>query len=239
MQNEGCVMGNSIKTIQTTCVLLSLCAVNQAHASIINSINGNGYEWLELSSTMSLSRDKVESLLSDANSDIYGYRYATRAETQSLLESYMPYLPAELNQWETYLVPGAQAFFSDFGITYQETLGTTLQAVTSNGDLISYNMYLTSYFNYGAASECGTDYSCMGNVFTAAFDGNILAQFTPSHRGFDALWSTPDLTSVYSSDPAQASLLVRDISPVPIPSAFWLFGTGIFTLIGFARAKKS
>lgn len=232
-------MAHSIKTIQTACVLLSLCAVNPVHASVINNINGNGYEWLEFSNTINLSRVNVDALLTDANSEMYGYRYATRAETQSLLESYMPYVPAELDGWEAYLVPSAQAFFSDFGITYQEMLGTTVNAQTSDGVFISYNMHITSYFNYGAAGECGIDYSCTGNVFTAAFDGNILAQLTPSHRGFDALWPTPELTSVYNSEPVLASLLVRDIIPVPIPSAFWLLGTGIFTLIGFARAKKS
>jgi hypothetical protein len=232
-------MAHSIKTIQTTCVLLSLCAVNPVHASVINNINGNGYEWLEFSNTINLSRVNVDALLTDTNSEMYGYRYATRAETQSLLESYMPYVPAELNGWEAYLVPSAQAFFSDFGITHQEMLGTTVNAQTSDGVFISYNMHITSYFNYGAAGECGIDYSCTGNVFTAAFDGNILAQLTPAHRGFDALWPTPELTSIYSVESLQASLLVRDIIPVPVPSAFWLLGTGIFTLIGFARAKKS
>lgn len=231
-------MRSPFRTILPVCVCLGAGFFNQANASIVNNINGMNYEWLEFSNTLNLSRASVESMLIDSNNSLYGYRYATRTETQALLESYMPYVPAELNHWETYLAPSAQAFFNDFGITLVENFGTTYQIASSDGSPVSYNMYLTSYFNYGAAGECGIDYSCKGNMLAAALDWNIQAQFMPAHRGFDATWATPDLYPVYVSDTAQASLLVRDVFLVPLPAASWLFVNGFMLLAGLARYRK-
>ena len=47
-----------------------------------------------------------------------------------------------------------------------------------------------------------------------------------------------------SVDPAgsrsgQGSALLRDISPVPVPAAIWLFGTGILGLIGFSKRRRA
>jgi hypothetical protein len=35
------------------------------------------------------------------------------------------------------------------------------------------------------------------------------------------------------------SMLVREISPFPVPAAVWLFGTAMIGLVGFGRHKKS
>jgi hypothetical protein len=227
-------MEYSIRTILPACIMLSLGFANQANASVINNIGGINYEWLEFSNTVNLSRVSVESMLTDSSSALYGYRYATRAETQSLVESYMPYVPAELNHWEAYLAPGAQTFFNDFGITFSENFGVTYQALSNDGVTFDYNMYLTSYFLHGSAGECGVDFSCVGRMLTAALDGDIQAQFTPARRGFDATWPAPDQLSVYDSSQIAASLLVREILPVPVPAAAWLFGNGLFALFGIA-----
>jgi len=227
-----------IKKGITAGLLICVVMTGQAYASVINTIGGTDYEWLEFSNTTNLSRDTVESLINDTASALYGYRYATRLETQLLLDSYLPYLPVDLNHWEAYAAPGAQAFFNDFGITVREDFGATFQAVSNDGVNFSYNMYLTSYFNYGAAGECGVDVSCVGNMLTAALDGAIQAQFTPSHRGFDAAWANPDTFFNYDAKDIQASLLVREIIPVPLPAAAWLFSNGVVFLFGLARAQK-
>lgn len=222
-------------------LLASAAMTSQVNASVINTLGGTGYEWLELSSTTNLSRVTVESMLGDNASTLYGYRYATRAETQALLESYLPYLPTELNHWEAYAAPGAQAFFNDFGMTFQDDLGATFQAVSDDGVTFSYNMYQVSYFNYGAAGECGVDVSCAGNMFAAALDGTVQAMFTPAHRGFDATWATPDTFSNFDANPIQTSLLVREFMAVPVPAAAWLMVSGMLVLFGQAcwRNKKA
>lgn len=219
-------------------LLTTAVMAGHSYASVINTLGGTGYEWLELSNTSNLSRVTVESMLGDTGSALYGYRYATRLETQALLESYMPYVPAELNHWEAYAAPGAQLFFNDFGMTLQDNLGVINQAVSNDGVTFDYNMHLISYFNYGATGECGVGVSCAGNMFTAALDGTIQAMFTPAHRGFDAAWATPDTYSNYDSNWIQASLLVRELMPVPVPAAAWLFITGLLGLIAVARRRK-
>ncbi len=228
----------SFKSLLPACILFSLSFINPANASIINNIGGINYEWLEFDNTVNMTRVSVESMLTDSNSSLYGYRYATRAETQALLESYMPYIPAELNHWEAYLAPGAQSFFNDFGITFQEDFGVTYQAVSNDGVLFDYNMYLTSYFLHGSSGECGVDVSCVGRMLTAALDGDIQAQFTPARRGFDATWRAPDLMSIYDACQILASLLVREVLPVPVPPAYLLLANGLLMLFGIAGLNR-
>lgn len=69
----------------------ALVISSSAHASFINTINGNDYEWLEVSETRGLSRDQVDTMLNDSNSSLFGYQYATRLEAQELLLSYAPW----------------------------------------------------------------------------------------------------------------------------------------------------
>lgn len=228
----------SLKSLLPACILFSLSFPNTVNASVINNIGGINYEWLELSNTLNMTRVSVDSMLSDTGSSLYGYRYATRAETQALFESYMPYVPAELNHWEAYLAPGAQSFFNDFGITLQEEFGVTYHAVSDDGVNFDYNMYLTSYFIHGSAGECGVNVSCVGRMLTAALDGNIQAQFTPARRGFDATWAEPDLFSDYDSNQILASLLVREVIPVPLPAASLLMVNGILVLFGLATVSR-
>lgn len=231
-------MESLYKAILPVCVVLGLGCASQANASVINNIGGIGYEWLEFSNTTNISRNTVETMLVDTNSALYGYRYATRLETQALLESYMPYVPAELNHWEAYLAPGATAFLNDFGITMQDNFGATYTTVTDDAVTINYNMYLTSYFSYGATGECGVDFSCKGRMLTAALNGVIQAQLPPAPRGFDATFATPDRFPVYDASTIQASLLVRELITVPLPAAAWLFANGMFVLFGFSRMRN-
>jgi len=60
-----------------------------------------------------------------------------------------------------------------------------------------------------------------------------------SYAGLDArinfLWTVPE----YYSGPANAQLDNVSISSVPVPAAVWLFSTGLITLIGAAKRKKS
>lgn len=200
------------------CVIIGLGCATQSQASVINNIGGINFEWLEISNTVNLSRTTVESMQSDSTSAFYGYRYATRVETQALFESYMPYVPAEINHWGAYLAPGAQAFFNDFGITHIDPFGATYQATSDDGVTFDYNMYTSNYFGYGATGECGVDFSCVGRMLTAALDGDFQAQFTPARRDFDATWAAPDQFSVYDTSPIAGSLLVRELITVPAPA---------------------
>ena len=58
-------MDISIKKAVIFSLLAGSALTGQTNASIINTLDGTGYEWLELSNTTSLSRITVESLLGD------------------------------------------------------------------------------------------------------------------------------------------------------------------------------
>jgi hypothetical protein len=51
--------------------------------------------------------------------------------------------------------------------------------------------------------------------------------------GYDDQWITPD-------DDNHDDMMIRvDFSPVPVPAALWLFGSGLLGLVGIARRKKA
>jgi len=63
---------------------------------------------------------------------------------------------------------------------------------------------------------------------------------------FDGLWlpSGEDVVSLFPPDPSELPGYHNDpvlavASPVPVPAAVWLFGSGLIGLVGFARRKKS
>ncbi|MDH5570154.1 MAG: hypothetical protein OEY89_00215 [Gammaproteobacteria bacterium] len=220
-------------------LIIGLALYSPANSSIINTINGQGYEWLEFSATAGLSRDEVNILLTDINSDLYGYRYATRLETQVLLESYTPN-PEELNHWYSYMAPGAQTFFDDFGVLFYDYFDQPQTAITADGVQISFNVGINSYFFYGADDECGKDVSCVGRMYGAAQDNVILAQLTPAVRGFDATIANPYTLPNSAAEWIRASLLVSEtmIVPVPVPPSLLLFISGLIGL-SITSSKKN
>lgn len=226
------------KSLYSISLIFILGLSTSSNASIINNIGGIDYEWLELSNTIYMPRDGVEALLTDATSDLYGYRYATRLETQALFESYMPYTPEALNRWETEFASGAQQFFNDFGVTYIDYFDTMDSVNADDGSLLfNYNMWVSSYFLHGSEGECGDGFSCKARMFTSAIDGEIQALFTVAGRGFDASWPTPDIVATDQAEFHIASLLVHEITPVPVPAAMWLFASGLIGLAGVAKRK--
>ena len=242
---KGIKMRKSLKSI--ICILMLIFGT-YTNASIIRIINGTETAWLELAETAGLSRTEIEASLADTNSNLYGYRYATRLETQMLLESYNPN-PSELNHWYSYMATGAQEFFDEFGALYYDdfdgdyttTSSTIYNVTTADGVQISYNLGINSYFFYGSSDECGASVSCVGRMYGLALDGVMQAQLTPAVRGFDAYELNPHTLPSDSSEWIRGSLLVADTSfaPVPAPAALWLFGSGLLGLIGVAKRKAS
>ena len=75
------------------------------------------------------------------------------------------------------------------------------------------------------------------NLFYDALDAYVVVTQN-SYSGWSDIVSQPDLTTIPNNVPHMeaGSLLVR-VSTVPIPTAAWLFGTGLISLIGLARRK--
>lgn len=73
----------------------------------------------------------------------------------------------------------------------------------------------------------GTHLEGLG-IFTRGSDSRILQVIL----GYDDQWN-------WSDDDNHDDMMVRvDFNPVPVPAAFWLFGSGLIGVIGIARRKK-
>lgn len=217
----------NIKTVAFIAILISL--PNISFAIIVNvdwqSVNdnlitrdtSNGLDWLDLGVTANRSYDDISSQLG-AGGEFSGWRYATRSEIIS--------------------------FFDSFGGDSQYYLGWT----TQNNDLFSNvapywgdlkcddplvncptGAYGYSYFIYNEIPSTG--YHTAGLI-----SDNYTQAISIDHDyiWFDALSRQDNL---YSDWVGHA--LVKEVTTVPVPSAIWLFGSGLIGLIGAAKRKKS
>lgn len=153
---------------------------------------------------------------------------------------------------------------TDGTLSYEDTDGTGSLSISSNsslfGDVQINNAALTTntdgslhvigivdFLTHGSSASFFGDMSItaswdeFNNVTT--FDFSTLAFDGSKHNGFlmsDGLF-TGNLLEFHASS---TLLAIVDnpfpvYSPVPVPAAIWLFGSGILSLTGFAIRKKS
>jgi len=204
----------------TTLAVLALILSTSVHSTVINTLNGVEYEWLELTETEGLSRSQVEAQLNDVNSLLYGYEYASRALVKSLFFSYATWDGIDGLHNSPDVVDGTSQFVTDFGYVFS----------TTN------RLYARGF--YGLTDECAIDASCHGGIdididnFGVAIGGYQYASFGWSDTSTDyPIWHRDDFTGRIGS------FLVKE-NVVPVPAAAWLFSSGLISLIGLARRKK-
>ena len=208
-----------IKSI--TLAVPALVFSTSVQAVVINTLNGVDYEWLELTETEGLSRTQVEAQLNDINSSLFGYEYASRALVKGLFFSYTTWDGIDGLHVSPDVVAGTSQFVTDFGYVF------------STPD----RLYARGF--YGLIDECAIDSSCHGGIdididsFGTAIAGYQYASFGWSDVSTNApTWHKDDSTGRIGSFLVKASV-------VPIPSAVWLFGSGLIGLIGLARRNGS
>jgi hypothetical protein len=101
------------------CACLAAVSIN-ANAVVVNTLNGVDYEWLELTATAGISRLDVEAQLSDVNSALYGYEYASRALVEDLLLSYSSWDRTSGSHVDSAVITGGENYLDDFGRTYYD-----------------------------------------------------------------------------------------------------------------------
>lgn len=213
-----------------------LCAGSlTAQATIVMpSCNYTGYacEFLEFSYSQNYSRDEIDILRTQEGSVFYGYRYASRYETEALLDSYFALpLTSFDTGWRPETYNTAVDFLTDFGALDMTTSSGATSFIYGSEWEITYETMFddTTYLGYVAYDD--------GNAYVPATGYFYETQGTDRSVHSSYL----ETTSVSSYNMYTASLLVRyvDVAPVPVPAAVWLFGSGLVGLIGIARRKNA
>lgn len=219
------------------------CGVADAGAAVITTTASgiNGYQWLSFDETWDMSRDDVEANLLGAGHALSEYRYASRLETELLLDSYYTAGSGDLHDDNvdtgsmTDTFDMANAFMNDFRIGISNTSAST-------GIKTEY-----SAFYYGLDSETlDKDESMYGIVGRRTGDANYDSQGeVRAEFGTDSSQLYSDLGKIDDTfqAPYLGSLLVKAPAPtpsaVPEPSTIFLFGTGMAGLIGSRLNKKN
>jgi len=178
--------------------------------NLITLDTNTGLNWLDLDVTANLSYSTVLGQLGTGG-QFEGWRFATNAEVVALWANFNIDLSSG--------APLNNAGLDTNIITASAMLGNTL---------CNYDCNATPYGTLGLtadpASTAGTR-SWMGAYYYAPND--------------NSLYLTDGLLSMGDYDAAihTGSYLVQ-ASPVPVPAAVWLFGTGLIGLAGIARRKN-
>ena len=218
--------------------VLSLLAFN-ANAVVFNTLNGVDYEWLELTVTQGVSRDTVELRIADVNDVLYGYEYASRQLVEDLLLSYTSFDGVDGYHGAAGVLSGMAGLLSDFG--KKTSVGDGSNSTYPTVDVGSVLWDYASWYNglYGLDSECGINQSCRSHL-AVYFDTNNTPTmaYQTNWYGWNAAYSAPEQVSNSTENQEWGSFLVKQLSPVPVPSAVCLFGSGLICLIGLARHKS-
>ncbi|MDH5571851.1 MAG: VPLPA-CTERM sorting domain-containing protein [Gammaproteobacteria bacterium] len=219
----------------------ALVLFTNANASVINTIDGVEYEWLELTAMQGLSRNQVEAQIAVAgvNDELYGYEYASRSLVESLFLSYSPWPGFDAWWGNPTTVSGISALMNDFGVIGSAASNPTT-TYSVDGYTVTYDSIRSLRGIYGTSSECSPNYvSCLANItmFEDSSSDDAMAWLDEAY-GWDSNYISPLTYNDSYSSPDTSSFLVRT-TVVPVPAAVWLFGSGLIGLASFARSKKA
>lgn len=231
-----------MKFWKLSCVTIALSLATSANAAIINFagythdtdtniVTGNGLEWLQWDVTVGESINSIQSQLGTLEGG--GWRVASNVEMAQLFNAF------------------------DFGLTFDSDENTSQSFLTgfSSGenelehDKLFINMFGDTYaaggFTHCYAGDCFEHASAWYGA-----DRDNDAQYNYARVQDDSIdyppysYESPGIVTmyedIYASTEIHSSMgvaLVRTVTPVPVPPAVWLFGSGLLGLIGVARKK--
>ena len=201
---------------------IALIISTSSNAALINNgtyttDDATGLDWLDLSITAGQSYNSVLALNS-------GWRYATNSEVETLhghlFENFVPNIN---NGNSDSRYPGAYSEMLDditkmenlFGITHSDSYG-----------IYSYGMYLDEADRIMLFGTLRYSDETYGTVYDFIW-------------GLDFPYPDPGWEQARVEDGSYSGALLVRATVVPVPSAVWLFGSGLISLISFARRKKA
>lgn len=112
--------------------------------------------------------------------------------------------------------------------------------LTSGG---AFSISSIDFSNLNTGSDVGsidiTGFLSGGGIVTQTFDPIVDLWTTVTFTGFEALSSLTIGAATNGASLAMDNLAVMVVNAVPIPPAFYLFGSGLLGLIGISRGKQT
>lgn len=140
----------------------------------------------------------------------------------------------------TYTYIGAESGFNNIFNTPSGSMAEADEAFNINGyNSITVSASVGDVLDFSFTSDGGSNaLSPVDNLSGTNLQG--LGIFTPSGGGdFNAVVLGYDDQSIFNDDNHDDMLVLVEYSPIPVPPALWLFGSGILGLVGIARKKKT
>ena len=119
------------------------------------------------------------------------------------------------------------------GINLMDNEDDTIRLFSLDADVYGFDVIVVPSVPPFANSDIGSASVLLNDELVG-----IISTASPS---VSAVFADPSITQVIQIVNTDAALLNYDFitTPVPVPAAAWLFGSGLLGLIGFARRKKA
>lgn len=207
--------------LQSATASVALVLSTSVNAAIVDhghytTDTASGLDWLDLTETISMTYNEVVAQLGPGGA-LEGWRYASESEIGGFLDAF----GGDSTYYDSGWSPQNNGLFDVVAPLWGDTY--CAQEGCTPGDGLS-------RFIHNAV------FSSSQNVMT----GKLYDLVAHSLSDTEDFVKTSEVTIGYNqSHQYVASALVRDVSPVPVPAAVWLFGTGLLGLIGVTRRKTA
>ncbi|MFK5984805.1 MAG: PEP-CTERM sorting domain-containing protein [Pseudomonadota bacterium] len=222
--------------LNTVCACLTVVPIS-ANASIIDNFTyttdtDSGLDWLDVTASLNMSHNAVEEEF--VSGGIFeGWRYATGNEFNTFISNYLS-LDTPIPNYSYGRVevdgPALDELIVMLGDTYNASIlanqGVENHVWVGSEDGLDYG------YTHGLIVDRSSDV-----IFTAYYSAIIVDNVEES-TDLDFFIAHNSFTRDRYTLNGGGSYLVR-ASIVPVPSAVWLFGSGLIGLIGLAKRKQS
>ena len=188
------------------------------------------------------SNDDLPVTGNDYNDDLSGLGFDTMKESG--------YLTVDMDGFVTFRLVGAEStYVNTFTVTEHPSLipssitelGNPMLGFNFDGIGASITIAVTAGEKLDFQFSNNTNPSEIVNNFTSArlYDLGIVYDLAPASLD-QLVLAYDDQFSFAGVDDNHDDMLIRaDFSPVPVPAAVWLFGSGLLGLFGFARKRAT
>jgi len=119
------------------------------------------------------------------------------------------------------------------GINLMDNEDDTIRLFSLDADVYGFDVIVVPSVPPFANSDIGSA--------SVLLNDELVGMISTASPSVSAVFADPSITQVIQIVNTDAALLNYDFitTPVPVPAAAWLFGSGLLGLIGFARRKKA